>query len=416
MSEEIDATSEAAYLSRGGGPLGRSSAIEMEIASFMAESQGGYAPDAITIAALERSLSPARLAPYLTQAAGDKQLALKFYLWNARLSKAFLYPLHVAEITIRNAMHVALSSIYGGAAWILYNQPRSRQFALTSESQNAWNNAQRRLIARRSRQNNSNPITPNDMVAALTFDFWSNLFRFDYDTEWSQLGLLRSVFPNLPNNFGRPDVQRQVATVNDLRNRIAHHEPIYNDRNISGYNDKILELIGWRCEFTKKWVHNHSTVVAVLRAPPTAVSTLPGLPLASANLRVPPIFSESEKLIDIIGKIVSVRPPIALIYDGSNLPPYRAITLADILSFMEKQALQDGGLVDLAVNTLKDVLVSAPNIIITQIDIKATTGDVLAAFFPRKVKAISRPRVIVVTDGSDSDRCVGLIAHPDVRY
>lgn len=386
----------------------------------MAESQGGDAPDAITIAALERSLSPSRLAPYLTQVAGDKQLALKFYLWNARLSKAFLYPLHVAEITIRNAMHGALSSIYGGPTWILYNQstsmPQSRQFVLTSESQNAWDSAQRRLIARRRRQNNSSPITPNDMVAALTFDFWSNLFRFDYDAEWSQPGLLRNVFPNLPNNFGRPDVQRQVATVNDLRNRIAHHEPIYNDRNISGYNEKILELIGWRCKFTKEWVRAHSTVVAVLRAPPTAVSTLPGLPLASANLRPPPTFSGSEKLIDIIGKVISVRPPIALIDDQNNIPPYRAVTLADILSFMENQAKQDGGLVDLSGNTLMDVLASAPNQIITQIDIKATTGDVLATFFPRKTKEILRPRVIVVTDGSDSDRCVGLIAHPDVRY
>ncbi|MFT8814775.1 Abi family protein [Acetobacter fabarum] len=386
----------------------------------MAESQGGDAPDTVTIAELERTLSPSRLAPYLTKVAGDKQLALKFYLWNARLSKAFLYPLHVAEITIRNAMHGALSKIYGGPTWILYNQttsmPQSRQFVLTSESQNAWNIAHRRLIARRKKQNNSSPITPDDMVAALTFDFWSNLFRFDYDREWFQPGLLKDVFPNLPNNFGRPDVQRRVAIVNDLRNRIAHHEPIYNDGNISGYNDKILELIGWRCEFTKKWVHAHSTVVAVLRAPPTAVSTLPGLPLASANLRTPPIFSGSEKLIDIIGKVISVRPPIALIFDENHSPPYRAITLADILSFMEDQAKQVGGLVDLSGNTLMDVLISVPKQIITQIDIKATTGDVLATFFPRKTKETSRPRVIVVTDGSDNNRCVGLIAHPDVRY
>lgn len=371
----------------------------------------GDAPDAITIAALKRSLSPERLAPYLTHAAGDKQLALKFYLWNARLSKAFLYPLHVAEITVRNAMHGALSSIYGGPTWILCNG-----FPLTLESQNAWKNAQRRLIARRTRQGNSSPITPNDMVATLTFDFWSNLFRFDYDTEWSQPGLLRTVFPNLPENFGRPDIQSQVATVNNLRNRIAHHEPIYNDRNISEYNGKILELIAWRCKLTKNWVRAHSTVVAVLRAPPTAVSTLPGLPLASANLRPPPIFLGNEKIIDVIGKIISVRPPIALIHDENKSPPYRSIAVSDILSFMGNKSSEAAGLVDLSENTLIDVLNAVQDQTIAQIDIRATTGDVLAIFFPQKTRGISRPRVIVVVDGSNSNRCVGLIAHPDVRY
>ncbi|MFK4046885.1 hypothetical protein ACI2KH_18165 [Roseomonas mucosa] len=377
----------------------------------MAESQGASAPDASTLDALDRSLSLPRLAPYLVRADGDRQLALKFYLWNARLSKAFLYPLHVAEITVRNAMHAVLSSRYGGPAWIF-----SPPFPLTPESMATLTKAVRRLASRRARQGNLTPITPNDLVAALTFDFWSNLFRYDYDAEWSQPGLLKAVFQNLPSNLGRPDVQHLVAAVNDVRNRIAHHEPIHADPDISARSDDILRLIGWRCELTRDWVKAHSTIAAVLRAPPTAASTLPGLPLASTNLRAPLMLTGAQKLSDVLVALTSARPSIALVPDPSASPPYRAVTARDILAFFADKAGQQGSLLDLAEHVLDDVLGATVPQPLGEIDIKATTGDVLAAFFPRKTREVLRPRVLVVTDSSVSRRCVGLIVHPEVRY
>jgi hypothetical protein len=308
-------------------------------------------------------------------------------------------------------MHGALSNRHGGPTWI-FNPP----FALTTESSATLSNAKRRLTARRSKQNNPNPIAPDDLVAALTFDFWSNLFRYEYDAEWSHPGLLKAVFPKLPNNFGRPDVQQRVAEVNDLRNRIAHHEPIHIDPNLTTRNENILHLIGWRCERTKEWVKTHSTVTAVLRAPPTAISTLPGLPLASANLRPPPMLTGAEKLVDVLAKVISARPSIALVSDLSLSPPYRAVTAKDILAFLADKAGRQGALVDLSDHVLTDVLDATPPQPLGQIDIQATTGDVLAAFFPRKTPDALRPRVLVVTDGSASLSCVGVIAHPEVRY
>lgn len=377
----------------------------------MAESQEASAPDKSILDALERSLSAPRLAPYLKRALGDKQLAIKFYLWNARLSKAFLYPLHVAEIVVRNAMHGALSNSYGGPDWI-FKPP----FPLTTESLATLTTAQKRLNVRRSRQQNPNRITSDDLVAALTFDFWSNLFRYDYDTVWSSAGTLNAVFPKLPSSFGRPDVQRLVADVNDLRNRIAHHEPIHTDQNLAKRNENILQLIGWRCDRTKEWVKTHSTVTAVLRAPPTPLSTLPGLPLASTNLRPPPVLNGTEKLTEILAQVLSARPAIALVPAPSLAPPYRIVTAKDILAFLADEAEGQSSLVDIADYTLAEVLKATEPEIIGQIDIQATTGDVLAAFFPKKTLNAHRPRVLLVTDSGASPVCLGIIVHPEVRY
>ncbi|GGZ32186.1 hypothetical protein [Asticcacaulis endophyticus] len=95
----------------------------------MAESQEIITYTRALLAALDRSLSPERLAPYLGVAAQDRKHALHLYLWNARLSKSFLYPLNMAEVAIRNAMYNAISNEYADPNWLL-NPP----FPLTRHS------------------------------------------------------------------------------------------------------------------------------------------------------------------------------------------------------------------------------------------------------------------------------------------
>jgi hypothetical protein len=49
----------------------------------------------------------------------------------------------------------------------------------------------------------------------------------------------------------------------DLRNRIAHHEPIFS-RDLAADDRTILEVIGWMCADTRAWVVHHSEVPAIL--------------------------------------------------------------------------------------------------------------------------------------------------------
>ena len=43
----------------------------------------------------------------------------------------------------------------------------------------------------------------------------------------------------------------------DLRNRIAHHEPIFA-RELASEYQTIIEVIGWMCGDTRSWVVHHA--------------------------------------------------------------------------------------------------------------------------------------------------------------
>ena len=49
--------------------------------------------------------------------------------------------------------------------------------------------------------------------------------------------------------------------------RIAHHEPIFDEKLLSIYN-KIIKIIGYRCQETANWVASHQTVTTLIAQKP----------------------------------------------------------------------------------------------------------------------------------------------------
>jgi hypothetical protein len=68
-------------------------------------------------------------------------------------------------------------------------------------------------------------------------------------------------------NSRRRRVDVHNPALRDLRNRIAHHEPIFG-RPLAAEYQTILEVTGWICTDTRAWVVHHSTVPTVLAARP----------------------------------------------------------------------------------------------------------------------------------------------------
>jgi hypothetical protein len=249
------------------------------------------------------------------------------------------------------------------------------------------------------------------LIAALTFDFWSNLFRREYSAVWMRPGLLTATFPNLAASDGRHEIQQLVAKINYLRNRIAHHEPIHG-LNLREQYDAILALIGHLCPKTRDWVRSHSTCMTVLRTPPSEESHLPGLPLSSTNLRSPLTLSEETPLLLALPAIAAARPPLALVPDlksgGTRLvPPTR------IIRFISNRATNQGGMIDLSEHTLGDVVAATPEILTATISRQASTGDALALFFPSGVPQAERPQALLVRSNNQTH---GVILHPSIRY
>lgn len=367
----------------------------------MAESQDRFSYAAPVQHNLSVRISPSRLAPYLRLAVvnGDFEQAIKWYLWNARLAKAFLFPLHVVEVTVRNAIHDAFTQYLGGVNWI-FKPP----FSLTPEHQGALATALRRL-----KQGKVNP-TSDDLVASLSLDFWSNLFREDYAALWSVPRLIEAVFPNAPAGSDRDRLQKLVRQVNKFRNRVAHHEPIHN---VSAQTqlDRIELLTSYVCKDTASWMQNHSTVIAIARTTPTRSSNFSGPQLNAGNLRPPLILDPVCKIPEAIRQINAVRPPVALLPDASKAPPYALVSLGDIARFIEEKAGENDGLIDLNDHEVASLsaICSAATIAVVPSD--SSTGDAMNHFFP-KGKAI-RPSALLVTkpDGTYA----GIILRPSMK-
>lgn len=200
------------------------------------------------IAAVRLALSPERMGTY-EEAAGasacDSPLALALYAWNAAVSAAFLVPLHICEVLVRNAVSDALQAVYGNR-W-----PWSATFERSlPDPSNGY--SPRKDLQRASR----NAPTTSKVIPELTFVFWQKMFTKRHDFRiWDAQLLL--IMPNLeagkPVAALRQNIYGDLEQIRRLRNRIAHHEPIFS-RSLADDYQKILALVGFRSAETVSWL------------------------------------------------------------------------------------------------------------------------------------------------------------------
>ena len=86
-----------------------------------------------------------------------------------------------------------------------------------------------------------------------------------------ETGLARSDGERIPPaqvvaGMNRKQAHAALDQLRILRNRIAHHEPIFN-RDLADDYRQILEVTGWISPTTSEWLAWHSRVQAILDAP-----------------------------------------------------------------------------------------------------------------------------------------------------
>lgn len=205
-----------------------------------------YPYDGNSVQGLRDAMSDERFETYLRQADEDPRRALQFYTRNAALGASFHGPLQALEVTLRNAVHRALSGSHG-VTWYknrdLLRRPEQRSVEKALDS----------LHTKRK------PWVPGRVVAELNFGFWVALFSKKYDSDlWC--GHLRLEFAPEPN---RTELHNQLDRLRTLRNRIAHHEPILQ-RNLATDHEKLLWILRMLSSETARWVAHHSRVPEVL--------------------------------------------------------------------------------------------------------------------------------------------------------
>lgn len=163
------------------------------------------------------------------------------YIWNTRVSKAFLEDIQHVEVLLRNFVDTALAENYGCLWYDSVSIP--------------FNERARKTIAkakkRAGKTNGKNSPEPGKVIAELSFDFWRFLFIRAYSsTIWPQvkrnLDPSRSCkYPSKKADITLKEFADEIDVVYRLRNRCAHHEPIVRRdiRDETTYLDRAQDAI-----------------------------------------------------------------------------------------------------------------------------------------------------------------------------
>ncbi|MBZ0217212.1 MAG: hypothetical protein K8F25_11700 [Fimbriimonadaceae bacterium] len=214
------------------------------------------APDKVP--SIVKALQEQRVNRYLPPANGDPALALSLYMWNYDLSEAFQFPLHVAEISCRNAIHNCLLDKLGDR-WFEHSTFRNlldRKFLGELDS----------AIAEEADAHGAANVTCHHVVSGLMFGFWEHLTTKRFDRLLWIRGIYHS-FPNAPPNSNYRLLQSQIELVRRWRNRIAHHKTIF-DKQPNAKFKEISDLIRWVCNDTADWVVSVSRVTSTVNLRP----------------------------------------------------------------------------------------------------------------------------------------------------
>lgn len=201
------------------------------------------------------TISRNRFDPYLREAGFDHERALQLYMWNMNIS-ASLFPLIATiEIAMRNKVVARLESSFSATWW------RNEDFHASLGTKGKG------ILLRAENAIKQRDKTPDSgrMTAELTFGFWQNMFLAKYEAAlWRSLHL---DFADLPSWVMLAELYKRTKQVNDLRNRISHHEPMMRT-NISQSFADALTVLSWMSREKAAWIRPQLLTQQLLRKKP----------------------------------------------------------------------------------------------------------------------------------------------------
>jgi len=201
---------------------------------------------------LKRSLSPHKLNNYQNHLGcqSDKEL-IAAYMVLQSLQEKFYLPMQLVEITLRNNINDAIKE-------------HLRARGATANQSNRWYNSVpatdnsrtqvSKAKAKANREVRGRGANHNDVIARLTFGFWVYLLDTPHRLTgpahqahqlWPYLN--DKVFPNRGNK-GIPALFNDLNTLNKLRNRLFHHEPIWSGAGVNS-KQKALDKLQQKYSF-----------------------------------------------------------------------------------------------------------------------------------------------------------------------
>ncbi len=206
-----------------------------------------------------------RFTTYLLATDNNISTALKLYQWNLQISSALIIPLQVCEIAARNGIVLALEQKYG------QNWHTSESFIKSLPQSKSGYSPYVDFKQTSDRLSRRKALTEGKVVADLKFAFWERMLTKRHDTRlWKPY--FADAFPNADNtnlHLARGEISESLEKIRRLRNRIAHHEPIFT-RDITEEYSRIISIIRYRCHVSSRWVEKIQTVTIINENKPIA--------------------------------------------------------------------------------------------------------------------------------------------------
>ena len=198
----------------------------------------------------ESIISPERMRKYNVACGGNTAKAMTLYRYNLRLSQEMFVVVSCFEIALRNRIDQIMRSQWGNdwlrdsihPSGMLYSDKRVEPTKKKIEK--AYNELAKKHIYSHSK-----------LLSEMEFGLWKYMFA---NVQYRLSGrILLRIFPNKPKSsqslrFDNTYVFGELDYINNLRNRIAHHEPICFGNPVcidtfyakNRYN-RIMELFRW---------------------------------------------------------------------------------------------------------------------------------------------------------------------------
>lgn len=191
-------------------------------------------------------LGPDRLSNYLTATGGNRSRALALYEWNTDVaSEALRRDLCHLEIGLRNAYDTALRNHWSGPtdwtsdpAAVFPPMWSTRGGNKTPKAKVDLNKRPRELLTQARRDAGGAAAPTGKVVAELTLGFWRYLSLGRHEKRlW--VPCLHHAFP--AGTDRTRDVDDRIHRLHNVRNRVAHHEPIHTV-NLTARLQDIIDL------------------------------------------------------------------------------------------------------------------------------------------------------------------------------
>ncbi len=196
----------------------------------------------------ENIISRPRMNRYLHACNGNSRKAMTLYRKNLKLSQELFTVISCFEIALRNR----IDKIYGTAYGLDWLNEASKAGGIF-DNQNCRHT---KTIILQGLRKLSPHYSPAKLLAEMDFGFWRYLFA---QPQFHAGGkILLKVFPAKPTStpaiqYNHSYVFNQLGKINELRNRIAHHEPIcfqagqavIDTTNVRQHYNLILQLFQW---------------------------------------------------------------------------------------------------------------------------------------------------------------------------